>query len=158
MIAILNLSIVSYQISKDQEYSFKNNSDFERYEKLYDLEESAFIITDYSDTELTLKLRYLASDIEESYYFDSKKEYDRFIQNNTMGKDVYIPVLSGDVTFDKSSLTASYQPIVKFENIYYSFHQNRNQGVLMYMLYLNILLLCGWRTGNKNEKKTICCY
>lgn len=106
----------SYKNGKDASvasvYEFNTKELYEQCYFLYEeSEEQTYVILSYSDT--VLELRELTSSRTEVVYFDNKQECNEFIDSQTMGKEVYVPELSGGCKFSQEQLSVSYHPVLK---------------------------------------------
>lgn len=89
-------------------YSFTNENLYKQCKKLYDTFEEIppYIVLDYTDN--SVYVQDLTSGKTDFYSFESKKEKEDFITNYTMGRDVIIPKLGTDVSFNDSKHEVYY--------------------------------------------------
>ena len=89
----------------EKTYEFESTFIYEKYKALHE-ETEAYVILDYSKD--SVYVRELVENNTHFFTFDNQEEFKNFIDNQTMGKNIDVPVLSYDLEFDDKKLTATY--------------------------------------------------
>lgn len=149
-IGIVVLSCIHYVVSLDPEtgermYTFENRKVYEKYKSLHD-DPEAYVIWDYSED--SIYVRELLWETTHYFTFDNKEEYESFVDNQTLGKGVFVPVLGGGGEFNDKEFSIKYWEQHKNQTPEYM-KDNLIHFYVMFMLW-TVAVSC---VGALREKK-----
>lgn len=147
VISGLHLYVSLDRRDAEKTYKFANESNYEKYKELY-YDAQAYVILDYSYD--SVYVRDLVG--EDTYYFsfDNQEDYNQFIDECTMGKDVLIPSLSYDGEFDDSNLSVTY-----LEAYYPKTNENMKYNGSYFFIIFSVWIIVVTLIGANREKKSI---
>lgn len=103
------------ECSQEKTFYFKDSNEYMRCKELYDKRESSYVVIQSGNN--TAELRELTNEITKLYFAESDSEFKKFIDNNTMGIGINVPVLSGNCKFEKGDLSVKYEPVFEDYNL-----------------------------------------
>lgn len=128
-------------------YEFENASIYKKYKELYE-EAEGYVILDYSTD--SVYVRELVENNTHYFTFENQEEYTDFVDNQTMGKNVDIPILSYDIDFDDENMTATY-----FESYYPKTTENMSKNGSLYFFAFGSWYVITSIIGVFREKKKL---
>lgn len=125
---------------KNEVFTFAKEEDYNKCKELYNRHSNAYVLLQYGNN--TAYVRGLKNDLNEVKFFDNTNEYDEFIDKNTLGKEFYVPVLSGDCTFDDTKLTVKYESDSDLGDYNTGFQNYIEKNIRIYFYFeISILLI-----------------
>lgn len=140
---------------KTDTYNFSKQIDFEKCKELYAGNETPYIILEKYPNNNALYVRELENNNTDFIVFETHSKMEAFIEKNTLGENLYVPPLFGEVTFNKKDLSVTYQKAIDVPEKQYQDTLNFNFLLLstltLDLIIFNIILLISHFAKNRRK-------
>ena len=147
LFGILIIYIGQYTISvkecgMDEKYEFDEVAFYEKYKELHHNKPfDSYVIVEYSDN--AVFVRDLLGDTMNFFAFDTKKECEQFIKENTLGKEVYAPILNYQCSFNDDEISITYKPTFKQSDVIFKMQERNGYSFVFVLVWIILVSLIG---------------
>lgn len=147
LFGILIIYIGQYTISVKEcslpeKYEFDEVAFYEKYKELHHNKPfDSYVIVEYSDN--AVFVRDLLGDTMNFFAFDTKKECEQFIKENTLGKEVYAPILNYQCSFNDDEISITYKPTFKQSDVIFKMQEKNVYSFVFVLVWIILVSLIG---------------
>ncbi|MCI9125993.1 MAG: hypothetical protein HFG28_02190 [Eubacterium sp.] len=125
-----------------EKYEFDEAAFYKKYKNLHENKPfDSYVVVEYSDN--AVFVRDLLGETMNFFTFETKKECEQFIKENTLGKEVYAPVLNYQCSFNDDEISITYKPTFKQSDVIVKMQEKNSYGFIFVLIWIVMVSLVG---------------